>query len=432
MITDDGKIDQVAAQVFSSEQIVGTLLHIAVLFAILVRIAVPPTLLNLFISYSTEAGAIYEKIHPGSYMILLLLPIALLLRPIRVFVEELPALRALVAFTAGATLTAILLVVLGRAGSAGYFIDTYVVSGAGGLLLYTLPATGRLNIAGAVIGLLALSTLLAIFEAVTHSRVLPYDLAELEFRPTGLSGHPLMLGLLSCSAIGFTWAMPWSARLRVMVIALFLVGTVAAEARFATIMASLTALLIMLLSRWSGFTARQQRRGKLVMLAFVAVAAIPGLFLLQTLGFLSRLNSGLVDESTMARIDIYTIFNYVGLRDIVFGADMAWITRIVNEEIGIEIIESTPVVLIFQLGLPGALAFSALTIFLFWRLCRAVGLPERLSTLAFFATALSNITLSTKTASVLAIVVLLVALQKPWKNAHAGIALRGKVNKTHR
>lgn len=418
MTTDDRKLDPMP-QVFATERIVGTLLHIAVMLAILVRIAVPPTILNLFINYSTEAGAIYEKIHPGSYLILLLLPVALLVRPLRIFPEELPVVRGLVAFTAGAILTALLLIPMGRAGSAGYFIDTYVVAGAGGLLLYTQPALARLNIAGAVIGLIALSAVIGVFEAATHSRVLPYDLAELEFRPTGLAGHPLMLGLLSCSAIGFTWAMPWSIKWRIGFVALFIIGTVAAEARFATIMASLTAILIMLLSSWPGFTPRQRRRGKVFTLILIVVATVPGFLLLQALGLMNRLNSGLVDESTMARIDIYSIFNYVTLRDVLLGADMNWITQIVNEQIGIEIIESTPVVLIFQLGLPGAIAFTALTIFLFWRLCRAVGIPERLSTLAFFITALSNNTLSTKTASVLAIVVLLVALQKRrGKTAH--------------
>jgi len=82
-----------------------------------------------------------------------------------------------------------------------------------------------------VLGMLILSALIGIMEAVTHIRVLPYDLNELQFRPIGLANHPLALGSLCATAIGFVVLARWPVWMRLLAVFILFVGCAASGAR---------------------------------------------------------------------------------------------------------------------------------------------------------------------------------------------------------
>ena len=386
-------------------------LFVLVVVALLVRLALPAPLINLYIPYTLETGAFYEKLHIGTYLLLSLAPLGLAIKPLRLRADELPIVRALLRFSLAIIGIAALLLAIGRGGPAVIFVDTYLSAALAGLLLFMLPPPARRLVGYVVLALFVASALVGILETATRQRFMPYDMAELGFRPTGFAGHPLMLGLLSCAAIGFAFTLPMPWQVRFAAVAVLLIGTLAAEARIATLMSAASLILLALTAKWHGLTRRQSRRAKVILVVVLVLLAVPLVFVLQAAGLMSRLAEGLYDESSQARIIIYQIFDFVSLRDVLLGADIAWIERLAFDELKLEIIESSPVVFIFMLGLPGAVVFTVLLARFFIKLCQAAPPGAVVGTIVFIITALSNNTLSTKTASVTAIVVLLVAAQ---------------------
>ena len=378
--------------------------------AFLLRFAVSPSVLNLFVSYTEEGGSILEKFHWGTYAILAMLPLALLVRPILLEAEDIPRFRALLRFSlAIGVLTAIMLA-LGRAAPAGYLIDTYLVAGVAGMLMYCVNAASRRAIVTVVLFYLLASALLAIAEAATGIRINPYLNVESVFRPTGLSEHPLTLGLLCATGIGAVAATDWKIWVRAAAILLLLVGVAASGARFSTILAAAQLLALLVLVPWPGLTPMAERRAKLAVLAIVLVGGAALIAVLIAGGMLSRFEGGLIDENFFARVTIYQIFTLTSPGDILFGKDLEAILAIVNSELGLPFIESSPVAFIYQLGLPLALVFAWVVASLFIRLLAGASLPLKLATLTFFLAALSNNTLSTTTAPVTIWVVVIVGL----------------------
>lgn len=382
--------------------------------AICLRILVTNPLMNEFVEYTTEKGAIYEKIHFGTYALLAVAAIVPLFRPIRLEIWEVAPFRALLFFGFWVLAIALGLAAIGRGGSAGYLIDSYVAAAAAGLTLFMLPLEMRRTAGHAMLVILMASALIGIGEVATGTRFLPYDVGELDFRPTGLMGHPLNQGLMLAAGIGFLVASRLRLSVKLLGATLLLIGTAAAGARTATIMAAIAIFACLMLTRWQNVDAARQSSMKLMVLAFAAIATLPAIGLLIGAGFLDRFEGGLIDESAMARLDVYRVFEYVSWRDIIAGTDIAVIQNIVETRLDLLYIESTPVILTFQLGLPGALFFTGLVVFLFAHLLRLNGRAAAIGTAIFFVVALSNNHLSTKMATVTMVVVMLVAfMQRP-------------------
>ncbi|MBL0936881.1 MAG: hypothetical protein IBJ07_19235 [Rhizobiaceae bacterium] len=382
--------------------------------AICLRILVTNPLMNEFVEYTTEKGAIYEKIHFGTYALLGVAAIVPMFRPIRLEIWEVAPFRALLFFGFWVLAIALGLAAIGRGGSAGYLIDSYVAAAAAGLTLFMLPLQMRRTAGHVVLVILMASALIGIGEVATGTRFLPYDVGELDFRPTGLMGHPLNQGLMLAAGIGFLVASRFRLSIKLVGATLLLIGTAAAGARTATIMAAIAIFACLMLTRWQSVDAARQSSMKLMVLAFAAIATLPAIGLLIGAGFLDRFEGGLIDESAMARLDVYRVFEYVSWRDIIAGTDIANIQNIVETRLDLLYIESTPVILTFQLGLPGALLFTGLVVYLFAHLLRLNGRAAAIGTAIFFVVALSNNHLSTKMATVTMVVVMLVAfMQRP-------------------
>jgi ABC-type multidrug transport system fused ATPase/permease subunit len=249
---------------------------------------------------------------------------------------------------------------------------------------------------------------MGIFEAVTRIRLMPYPAGEEVFRPTGLTDHPLSFGLVCAATIGFVALTRWPVWLRVGAILLLFFATALSGARFSLLLACAEIVLMVVLLPW-GLPARSERKAKFGVLLLTLLGGVALIVVLAAGGFLARFEGGLVDENFFARTDIYKIFGLVSLNDILFGADLNAILKIVNDKLGLPYIESTPVYLTFQLGAILALVFAGIVFWLFWRLLRHQPRAAWIGTGVFLAAALSNNTLSTKTPVVAIFVVLLVA-----------------------
>ena len=382
---------------------------LVILTALVIRICVTPAILDEVYDYVREGGAFYEKIHVGTYLLLLLLPVALFSRPVFLRGDEIVKFRDLVRFCGLLALLVVFLVATGRAGSIGNLVDTYLVAGAVGLILLAQNPSYRRLIGDAVILISLLSAAIALFEVATRIRIFPYSEGEAAFRPIGLAGHPLNLGLICATTIGFVPMTNWKPWVKIAAMMLLFVATAAAGARLALMVATLEVLALVLLVPWTSLSRPAERKAKLAVLTLMLVGGVALFAVLASGGLLSRFANGVVDDNFFARTDVYKVFDYVTWQDVMFGTDAAEIIRIVNDKLNLPFIESAPIDLTFQLGLLLAVPFALLVFWLIWRLLRHQPRAAWIGTTVFLLVALSNNTMSQKTTVVTLLVVLLVA-----------------------
>ncbi|WDQ99249.1 hypothetical protein PSC71_00080 [Devosia sp. J2-20] len=114
------------------------LLVLGTALALAVRINISPMMMNQVMDYTEEGGAFYEKLHFGTYMILLMLPITLFSQPIRLWGDEIDRFKVLIWYCLAMLAFVVLLFITGRPGSSVFIIDTYLVAGAAGLIALAL------------------------------------------------------------------------------------------------------------------------------------------------------------------------------------------------------------------------------------------------------------------------------------------------------
>lgn len=398
-------------------------------FAFLLRFTVSPQVMNMVVDYTAQGGSFYEKLHFGTYAIFLLLAFVLFSRPFLLRGDEIGLFKALMRYSALMFALVPYLFITGRAGSSGFIIDTYLVAGAAGLLMLALNADVRRALGDVVLGMAMLSAVIGTIEALTQHRLLPYGLNELQFRPTGLSAHPLALGALCATAIGFVPLTHWRIWVRVTAILVLLVGCAASGARAALILAALETLILLLFVPWPRLTPKHQRQAKSVVLLFALAVGAVLVTVLVSGGLLNRFSKTIFDENFMARVTIYQVFGLVSWKDILFGMNVDDLLAIVNEKLHLPYIESAPVVIVMLFGLPIALLFTALIFWFIFRLLRGAPMPAWIGTLTFLLASLSNNALSSKTPEITIIVVLLLAYRNPpVAAASAAVAARPKLD----
>jgi hypothetical protein len=389
------------------------ILFICVAVAFLLRFAVSPQLVDRVMNYTRDGGSFYEKLHFGTYAILLLAPVVLFSRPFFLRADEIAKFRWLVRYLLWMLALVVYLVVAGRVSSVGFVIDSYVVAAAGGLIMFGFSEGFRRRLGDITLIMLIVSATIGIAEAVTKQRLLPYDAIELTFRPIGLADHPLGLGALCATAIGFVPLTRWRIWIKVALVILLFVGCAASGARFALLTSGVEIILMLMFLPWPGLERRQARQAKSIVLLITLIGGAALVAVLAAAGMLGRFGGTLFDENFLARVSIYDVFNYVSWNDVLFGMRADDLIVIVKQKLHLPAIESAPVVLVLLLGLPLALLFAVLLGWTIYRLLKGAQLAAWIGTAAFLAAALSNNTLSGKTPVVTIIVVLLAAYAIP-------------------
>jgi hypothetical protein len=389
------------------------LLVLGMAFALAVRIIVSPMLMDSLVSYTAEGGAFYEKLHFGTYLIFLMLPLTLFSRPFQLRDSEIDRFKALLWYCLALIAMVAVLFLSGRAGASVFLIDTYLAAGAAGLIVLALGADARRVLAEFVLVILILSAVIGIGEALTQKRLLPYDLVELTFRPLGLSEHPLALGALCATAVGFVALTRWRIWVRVAAIFVLFVGCAASGARFALLLTVAEILVLLVFLPWPRLSPRQARRAKTIVLLLTLAGGAIMVGLLAGTGLLSRFNETLFDENFYARLTVYQVFSMVGWQELLFGMPPADLLALVNEKLNLPFIESAQVVIGLTFGIPLALVFTWIFGWIMWRLLRGAPLAAWIGTATFLLAALSNNTLSGKQPIMTIVFVLLLALALP-------------------
>jgi hypothetical protein len=376
---------------------------------VLLRFLLNANILDKIINYSSDGGNIVTKIHPSTYGIFAVLIATLLSARIELGEWELRAIRGLMTFVAVMAAIVIFAVLLGHSGSIGYLIDAYLVACASAALMMFFPPAWRERLGTMLLVFIAISAALGVVEFALQRRFLPYPYEEVSFRPTGLTEHPLALGLFNAAGISFVAASRWRGSAKAAVIAILLLGTFAAGARLASIVAAGSAVAAIVLHQWPSSSAHTRFRVKAFMLCGVALAIPVALVVLPALGLFTRFHNGLIDESALARVNIYGLFDLVSWNEILFGADIGNIRKLALFHFDLEFIESSLVMFIFQFGLFGAIIFLLSLARTFWVLLSGAGRHVLIGAAAFFIIAFSNNSLSTKTPNLMMIMLLIVA-----------------------
>jgi hypothetical protein len=277
--------------------------------------------------------------------------------------------------------------------------------------MLALPPALSEKVGALLIAFVVVSASIALGEVALQRRLLPYWATELSFRPTGLTEHPLMLGLFNATAISFVPLTRWRPVVKLAAIGVLLLSTLASGARLASLGALASAFAVLLLSELPSVPRSKVLQLKLLAL-IAAILAVPvGLMALVQLGLLDRFQDGLLDDSAMARVSIYGLFGLASWNEILLGADIARMRRLAFEHFELEYIESSLVMFVFQFGLIGTTVFLLFLARTFVILVSGAGTLVVLGTCTFLLIASSNNALSSKSPNVLFITLLILAFR---------------------
>lgn len=397
---------------------------------IFLRLCISDPLLNQFYPYSDEGGIIPMKIHPATYGMLALLLVMLFRLKFSLNTMEVRLVKPMFYMIGVIVFLVVLMAVLGRSVSIGYLLETYIAACLIGFMMFLFPPGMRRVIGDTILIYITINAGLAIAEKVLGQRIYPYPYNELSFRPTALTSHPLIIGLINTGAIVFFLATRWPAWLKGCCMGLVAMGTFAAGARTGMIFASASALFALVFTRMPGGDFAHRARWKAILLTSLTLSVPILIALAGAAGFLERFSGGYIDENAQARIDVYKVFEWVSWGDILFGKDILVITNMVMDRLGI-LVETSVVIFIFQFGLFGALLFTGTLLYMLLRLAAGADWRAYIAVGAFMTVALSNPTLSSKHCYILMMLLLLIAYRRDvpdaagrfhphrWGQAHA-------------
>lgn len=384
------------------------LLSAAFVVLVLLRIGLNALILNQFMDYTTVEGSVIEKIHPAFYGIVLVAAGIAVTQRIELTLRDLAILRAVIVFVAGIAALLAMMIVNGRSGSAGYILDTYIVACLASFVLIAMPDAWRMRLGELVVLFFVLSAAVGIVEFLFKARLLPYPGGEAGFRPVGLTDHPLQFGLWCAVAICFARAIRMQP-LRWLAVAILLVGALASGARVATLAAGASAVIFLIFEPIAAPTRIDAMQRKMMLAILGLVGLIAAVAAMAAIGALDRLFGGLVDESALARVGIYGVFDFLTWREFLLGADIARVQRLALDVFNLPYIESSFVILTIQFGLLGAILFFALLGNLVRAWLSGRSMPVILGTMIYFGVALTNNQLSVKSADIMILAILIMA-----------------------
>lgn len=385
------------------------LLYVAFIVFVLLRIGLNSLILNQYFNYTTIEGSTIEKIHPAFYGIAMIALALLLSRRIELGAYDLGVLRGVIAFMAGIAALLTMLAVGGRSTSAGYLLDAYIVACIAAFIMMSFPAAWRASVGEAILIFLIISALVGIAEFGLRRRLLPYPSGEETFRPTGLSDHPLALGMWCAVGICFVSTARWRPVVKLAAVAILFVGALASGARVASIAACISSVAFLIVDPLPGKSRLDVAQRKIMLAIAGLLAGVAIVVIMYAVGALDRFEGVFIDQSALARVSIYGVFDFLTWNEFLFGADITRVQRLALEVFGLPFIESSFVIFTVQFGLVGALLFAVVLGNWFWTMLRGQLLITMLATAIFFGLALSNNALSVKSADILMITLLILS-----------------------
>ena len=404
--------------------VAGRLLAFGRMVTVVLLLCVSPLTLFMFgWQYFDTGGSPLEKFHPATLLALALLllvasqagnPISGLLALIQRNQGLIPYFAA-IAFMIGYTA-----VILKQ--PVTIFIETFAGAAVMFLLFQDLDEKAGRTLARIIHLVMFANAMLAFYEVFNGFHLTPLvvngEVLADEPRATALLGHPLANAILAGAyvvmlALGGARDLPVALRPVVFVVAL--ASLVPFGGRAAT-GAALLSLVYLVLKRMWDITrgATFEPRSVIAGLVIGPLAAI-ALVAAYEMGAFDTLTNRLFDDEGSAgtRIEMFELFRYLSVYDLVFGPDpgvlLTWV-RLHGLEYGIE---SFVVAFVLNFGLLCALIFLPPLALFFVTVMRGCRPGAGLAIVYFLAVALTSISLSSKSPTLSVFVMLLTVLLRP-------------------
>lgn len=399
-----------------------TALSLAVLFL------VSGLMLNTMgIAYDTSGGALWQKIHPASYVAFLALACLAFsrLRP-GAFLDDVARYHKGALVFLGMSVLLLVHVALFVHAPIAAIVDTFLLPVALLLLLSRVSELEVSTLAVFVHAAITANALIAIFEFSTGARLTPL-VAEgvtlvADWRSSALFGHPLLNALVTAA---YTLIMVQGGGrdlrpvLRTGIVGLQLIAMVAFGGRVATLMLIVFGGGAAAAHLWRAVRWRRLNAARVAFFAAIATAATIGLIVLFTGGFFD-LFAGRFEQdqgSADARVAMFRLLDQLPLPAFLFGSDpehVATLQRLDGIEFGIE---SFWVAFVAFYGIVIAIPFFAALAAFFLDLKRATRAPSGWAILFFIGVCSTSLSLAGKTTAFAMFVAMLLLLLRPVPSA---------------
>ena len=371
-----------------------------VMVALLVRLFVPANALDRFYNYDLNGGAAWMKIHPGSYLIFGLCLVILCRRkpsfrgPVR------RTILALLGVVVGCGLSCVL---RGATTALGLLVDNVLCAAAGLFCLSQLGRAGKRLVVCAILAGMTLNALMIFYELVSHAAVIkpPTTYSAYFFRPSGLLNHPLDNGLYLVAAIPAATLLRRPFYINMGLALIFLLATLAAGARLASIIAAPTLIVAGVLTARRAATTSPVRQRITLMLAITATIGLPlVLFIAAQSGLGYRFGGDLLDVSARTRWNVYALLAHLDGKSLLLGAGVDQMNLYASHLLN-ELVESPLVVAVFMFGLPLAIVYLGAMIYALYQGARLADLRVKVLAAAFVLVGAGNNVFVSKTSALL-------------------------------
>jgi hypothetical protein len=360
-----------------------------------------PLLNSIGFHYSNE-GKFYEKMHPGSMLILLSFMI-LLLRKGRVLEEIMTVLYRFPVYSAFIFLYAVLSAYMGlRSGFSGlaFIIDIHATAGVAAIVLSYAPRNLCKIAVILFLCIASVNSVIAIIESVGRFRIFTFDpewtvLQEANFRSSALMGHPLNNAMFTSVAVCIALAIPIKLYQKITILALLMTALVAFGGRAGITFSVLAILFYSLVNLLQLVRSRTLNTKQALMITSMAilipVCLFGGLYLLLQTNLGERLvTHAQWDESADSRFIAFDIFEFLSFQELLFGVSAERIVEIayrMNLIIPLSDIENPWLLMLLNIGLILFPFWLFMTLVFIGRLMWKQSFAIKLAVLAYFVTA---------------------------------------------
>lgn len=382
------------------------------LLSIALRLGLSNTLLNIYYPYDQHGGYWFHKIHPGTFVALLLFMIVFFLRDPFAFLKEQRCNNlSAIQFSIVIFLVAIISILRFGFGGTAYILDTFAFSAIYIMLMAYLSHQQQKQLVNIVFLFVIINSLIALSEFGLKYHLIESEYRFTFFRAYALFGHPLNNSLITATSAIVVLKMPWSFVTRSLIIFLMLLAILSFGGR-GSLGAIVTGIVIYLgvaafLNKTTTFNAKIGN----VLTFYVGLIILTSVlsFIIFETGIGSPIASRLMmDSSIEARFNSLSMINYFGHSEILWGIRPESFASSIENSGVVTVVENFWVVLLLRLGLPLFAVFIASFFYLLYQTIKQGAWIDGIIALVFLLAASTNNSLSTKNTSLAVFLILVI------------------------
>lgn len=383
------------------------------LFGFSLRLLLSNFVMNSITSYTSPGGSIFEKFHPGSYLILLAFILA---KPLQLRIRlGRPLTEASLYFLLILASSLVFIVLRSGMSSVAYLIETFVVAVLAGLYLANAPVRLSSICLKLIIFVVALNSILALFEYATQTYFLPTDDYDFyQFRSFAIFGHPLLNALLTGTVALLVLRERLLGGWSGLFFVLALLAILAFGARAALVMLTLLTVSSLV---WTHCRELLIGRARMLQIFATSAALLVGAgglayaLLATPLGERFVALSSFDDGSSLTRLYAFSIYESLTPSQFWFGISPSLKALLIELNPFFHVIENFWIEMSLNLGMFFFSIFAVAFFTYFMRLGILTGLSTKATAAYFLIVASTNNSMSVKSPALLIFVVLLVSLR---------------------